>query len=121
VPIEIRAALAALPIVAGAAWAGIAIAQAGPVQPGVTTPSAPAAPAPDADQPPELRTASPQGTTPAPRPRPKPDQPETPAPAPPPHEIHVGDFSAPVPDAVPGDVVNGLNSALNPGMPPTQR
>ncbi|MFI5781039.1 hypothetical protein [Nocardia sp. NPDC051570] len=111
----IRVALAALPFAIAVGCVGLAHAEPGPVQPGVTTPTPP-----DSDEPTELRAAAPQSPTPAPAPRPRPttpDKTETPPP-PPPRSVHIGDFEAPVPDGVPDAVVQGLQNAINPTPPP---
>ncbi len=103
----IRVAMAAVPLAVVLGFAGTAAAT-GPVQPGVTTPDAPA----PSDEPAELRSASPQHVpTPqsAPRAAPKPESKPSEPPAP--REVRVGGFSAPVPDAVPDAVVDGVNRA----------
>ncbi|WP_019932325.1 hypothetical protein [Nocardia sp. BMG111209] len=123
----VRVALASVPVVVGIACAAVAHSAPGPVQPGVTTPSVPApggadtpppaAPAPDSDQPVELHQAQPQTEAPAPgysRPRPSTPTPE-PTPDPVPRTVRVGNNDVQVPDAVPDQVVQGLQNALNPG------
>ncbi|WP_280272792.1 hypothetical protein [Nocardia wallacei] len=122
----IRVGLAALPVAVALACAGAPAAVAGPVQPGVTTPKQPTEPS--TDEPADFRSAAPQNTAPAPqakpRPEKKPDQP--PASEPPaPRSVRIGEFSAPVPDAVPSELVDGVNrttegiqNALTPGTPP---
>ncbi|MCX4098933.1 hypothetical protein [Nocardia sp. alder85J] len=131
----VRVALAAVPVALGITCATVAQSAPGPVQPGVTTPSAPApgaaptdtpappapAPAPD-DQPVELHQAAPQTQAPAPqynRPRPTPTPDPTPDPAP--RTVRIGDNDVVVPDAVPDQVVQGLQNALNPGGQPPQQ
>ncbi|NKY87030.1 hypothetical protein [Nocardia veterana] len=103
----IRVAMAAVPMALALGFAGAAGA-VGPVQPGVTTPDAPA----QSDEPAELRSATPQ-QAPAPRSAPhsapKPEQPKEQPPAP--REVRIGEFSAPVPEVVPDAVVDGVNRA----------
>jgi hypothetical protein len=109
--------LVALPIALAVAYAGAASA-AGPVQPGVTPPNAQAGTTPGTDQTPQLLPASPQqqedDSTPVHHSKPDKNQPPAP---PPPRQIHIGGLSAPVPDAVPDNVIDGLNGALNPNLP----
>ncbi|WP_024801767.1 hypothetical protein [Nocardia sp. BMG51109] len=124
----IRAALVALPVAIAITGAGVAMAAPGPGQPGVTSPQAEQ----NTEQPAELRPAAPQNSAPAPkpqaapRPAPKPEEPEAP-PAPEPRSVRIGEFRAPVPDAVPNEVVDGVNrtaeglqNALVPGAPQAQ-
>ena len=105
----VRIAVAAVPFAFTLGFTGSATA--GPVQPGVTTPDAPAqSDRPASDQPAELRSAAPQ-QAPAPRSvphsSPKPEDPKDQAPAP--RSVRVGEFNAPVPDIVPDAVVDGAN------------
>ncbi|MBB5914160.1 hypothetical protein BJY24_003027 [Nocardia transvalensis] len=106
------------------------MAAPGTVQPGVTAPKDPAEQS--ADQPADFRSAAPQNTAPAPRavpkPQPKPEQPAEPAEPPAPRSVKIGEFSAPVPDAVPNELVDGVNrttegiqNALTPGAPQPQQ
>ncbi|RDI46625.1 hypothetical protein DFR68_11030 [Nocardia mexicana] len=87
----------------------MAAAAPGPVQPGVVMPNQPAEPEAEAD----LRAAAPQNSAPAPRsaPKPAPPKPEKPAEpqVPEPRTVRIGEFSAPVPEAVPNEVVDGVN------------
>ncbi|MBF6175441.1 hypothetical protein [Nocardia blacklockiae] len=119
----IRVALGAVPVAIALMCGGVAVAVAGPVQPGVTAPKDPA----EQDQPADFRSAAPQNTAPAPqsapRPEKKPDKPEPPE-APAPRTVRIGEFSAPVPEAVPNELVDGVNrtteglqNALTPGAP----
>ncbi|RDI63288.1 hypothetical protein [Nocardia pseudobrasiliensis] len=109
----IRIGLAALPLAIALGYSGLAQAEPGPVQPGVTT-------APDTEEPAELRAATPQSPAPAPAPRPRPNTPqktETPPPPPPPRSVRIGEFEAPVPDGVPDSMVQDLQNAINPPTP----
>ncbi|WP_460697545.1 hypothetical protein [Nocardia thraciensis] len=105
----IRVVLAVLPLAVGLSCAAVASAAPGPVQPGVVVPNQPAGPEAEAD----LRAAAPQNAAPAPRSAPKPappkpEKPEEPE-APAPRTVRIGEFSAPVPEAVPNEVVDGVN------------
>ncbi|MFC9439861.1 hypothetical protein ACFTVM_39115, partial [Nocardia sp. NPDC057030] len=131
----------ALPLAIAVACAGVAVADPGtPTQPGVTTPSAPAAPERSPSQP-GVTTPNQQGVTgpkpapadpadtqtlnyarpmPAPEPAPpiQPQQLHVPQPvepvapiAPPPRTLRIGDFSAPAPNEVPGELLDGVNDA----------
>ncbi|WP_280379091.1 hypothetical protein [Nocardia wallacei] len=121
----IRVGLAAVPVAVALACAGVPTAVAGPVQPGVTTPKEPAEQS--TDEPADFRSAAPQNTAPAPRTKPRPEKKpdQSPAPEPPaPRSVRIGEFSAPVPDAVPSELVDGVNrttegiqNALTPGTP----
>ncbi|MBF6329079.1 hypothetical protein [Nocardia transvalensis] len=108
----IRVGLVALPMAVAALFAGTALAEPDRVQPGVTSPAPP-----EDEEPAELRAATPQNAAPAPRPRPAtPDKTETPAP-PPPRSVRIGEFSAPVPEGVPDEVVQGIQNAIDPNAP----
>ncbi|WP_227979336.1 hypothetical protein [Nocardia spumae] len=101
----IRVAVAAVPFVFALGVAGTATA--GPVQPGVTKPDVPS----PSDQPAELHSAAPQ-QAPAPRSAPRSNpKPEEKKQDPAPRSVRIGEFSAPVPDAVPDAVVDGVNRA----------
>ncbi|MBF6460271.1 hypothetical protein IU433_14615, partial [Nocardia puris] len=134
----VRPMVGALPLAIAVACAGTALADPAPVQPGVTTPSAPA-PAPTPEQPgvaapnqdnltgpgpsddapvqhlrPQQRPA-PSPSAPPPPPiavedlhLPEPVEPVAPI-APPPRTLRVGEFSTPVPDEVPDDLLGGVN------------
>ncbi len=125
----IRVALAVLPLVVGLSCAAVASAAPGPVQPGVVMPNQPAEP--EAEPQADLRAAAPQNSAPAPRsaPKPAPPKPDKPAEpeAPAPRTVRLGEFSAPVPEGVPNEVVDGVNrttegiqNALVPGPAPQQ-
>ncbi|WP_157121706.1 hypothetical protein [Nocardia miyunensis] len=108
VSVGLATGLAALASAAVLTCAGIALADPGAVQPGVSAITPTPRPAPEADQPAQLHSATPRNQAPAPRRRatPKPSQTTTP---PAPREIHVGDLNAPVPNVVPDAVVDGVN------------
>lgn len=99
-------------VVALVACAGIALADpTGPVQPGVTAPVAPVTPTPPApggDQSAQLHSATPQNDNSGYSRRRSPATPTTTAP-PSPREVHIGPLSAPVPNAVPNSIVDGVN------------
>ncbi|MGV9676268.1 hypothetical protein ACWDSJ_13385 [Nocardia sp. NPDC003482] len=110
----IRVGLIAVPFAIALGCTGIALAEPGPVQPGVTAPATP-----DNEEHAELRAATPPAPAQAPRPRPStPEKTETPPP-PNPHSIRIGDSEVPVPEFVPDAVVDGLQNAI-PGNPPKQ-
>ena len=110
------------------ACAGIALANpAGPVQPGVTpvAPVTPPPPAPGGDQSGQLHSAAPQDGTSSYVPRHRSPAKPTPTPAPAPREVHIGPLSAPVPNAVPNAIVDGVNqtnqdlqNVINPSTTP---
>ncbi|MBU3066105.1 hypothetical protein KO481_31890 [Nocardia sp. NEAU-G5] len=116
-------------MVALVACAGIALADpSGPVQPGVTVPVAPVtptAPAPGGDQSAQLHSATPQNDNSGYTRRRSPATPTTTAP-PSPREVHIGPLSAPVPNAVPNSIVDGVNqtnqdlqNVISPSTTPT--
>ncbi|MFF3574179.1 hypothetical protein [Nocardia jiangxiensis] len=104
----LAAGLAALAGVALLACTGLALADPGTVQPGVSAVTPAPQKSPQTDQPAQLHSATPQDQSPAPRRRstPKPSQTTTPAA---PREVHIGDLNAPVPNVVPDAVVDGVN------------